>query len=239
MPLRSAPKEASVAQPMGAETEGKLFAPAAARNAAPISDALRLHAPPQGHALEIASGTGQHVAQFAAAMPGLIWQPTDVDPSRCQSIHAYVQDYAQGANQAAVQGSGQGASQAPCNIAAPQILDATTENWAAALGQFDLLFLANLLHLISARDVSRVLSGMAAATAAGGRVAIYGPFLRDGKTTSEGDANFHATLRRHDPEIGYKDLREVKAELAANGLSLLQHIDMPANNVMIWAERPG
>jgi hypothetical protein len=39
--------------------EGARFSPAAERNRQPILDALRQVLPMQGHALEIASGTGQ------------------------------------------------------------------------------------------------------------------------------------------------------------------------------------
>ena len=57
MPIRSVPGTASVATPEG----GKLYAPAAARNVQAISDLLAQLAPVQGQALEIASGTGQHI----------------------------------------------------------------------------------------------------------------------------------------------------------------------------------
>ena len=42
---------------------------AADRNKHPILDVLRETLPDQGTALEIASGTGQHVAWFAAHLP--------------------------------------------------------------------------------------------------------------------------------------------------------------------------
>ncbi|HAM90641.1 MAG TPA: methyltransferase, partial [Rhodobacteraceae bacterium] len=53
---------------------------------------LRDVAPATGHALEIASGTGQHIVQLAAALPGLIWQPSDIDPARLASIAAWADD---------------------------------------------------------------------------------------------------------------------------------------------------
>ena len=46
-----------------------------------IVQMLRDVAPATGRALEIASGTGQHIVQLAAALPGLSWQPSDIDPS--------------------------------------------------------------------------------------------------------------------------------------------------------------
>ena len=71
---------------------GRLNAPAAVRNAEAIVQMLRDVAPATGHALEIASGTGQHIVQLAAALPELIWQPSDIDPARLASIAAWADD---------------------------------------------------------------------------------------------------------------------------------------------------
>ena len=55
-------------------------APAADRNKGPILSVLQTIFPADfsGLALEIASGTGQHVAYFAQSFKNLIWQPTDL-----------------------------------------------------------------------------------------------------------------------------------------------------------------
>ena len=55
---------------------------AAERNKQPILDELQQLLPRTGKVLEIASGTGQHVVHFAAALAGLHWQPTDRDGDR-------------------------------------------------------------------------------------------------------------------------------------------------------------
>ena len=71
---RSLPKNASIAQDL---KDGRLHAPAAGRNAQAILDVLGQYAPvsghaaASGHALEIASGTGQHVVDYATALSGL------------------------------------------------------------------------------------------------------------------------------------------------------------------------
>ena len=62
--------------------------PASERNREPILAALRPWLAAEGSALEIASGTGQHVAHFAAALPGWRWQPTDLTEALFPAIRA-------------------------------------------------------------------------------------------------------------------------------------------------------
>jgi hypothetical protein len=62
---------------------------AADRNKQPILEVLRQVLPPRARVLEIASGTGQHAAWFAAAMPGWTWQPTDAEPKSLRAIAAW------------------------------------------------------------------------------------------------------------------------------------------------------
>lgn len=58
-----------------------LNAPAADRNKEPILSVLmsRVKSDRHGNALEISSGTGQHVVHFAKALPNITWQPSEVD----------------------------------------------------------------------------------------------------------------------------------------------------------------
>lgn len=213
---RRLPPMASVAS---AGEGARLYAPSAERNAGPITEALVGIAPPRGRALEIASGTGQHVVGFARAMPGLVWQPSDIDAARRASIDAHARDCA-----------------LP-NLRPAITLDATAPGWGAAHAGQSLVVVVNLLHLVSASETRTLLREAARALAPGGRLVLYGPFLRDGRTTSEGDARFHASLVAQDPEIGYKDLAEVGGWLRESGLEPLQAIAMPSNNVMLPARR--
>ena len=79
------------------------------------------------------------------------------------------------------------------------------------------------------------LTGIAAALAPGGTAFLYGPFLRDGQATSEGDARFHASLRAQDAAIGYKDLDWILARLSPLAVCVTE---MPANNLMLIARAP-
>lgn len=217
MPIRSTPGNASVASPQGGNQGGKLFAPSAARNLDALCDLLTQIAPAQGRALEIASGTGQHVVGYAACLPGLIWQPTEVEPTRRASIDAYV------------------AETNLSNILTALTLDATAPGWGKRLAGQDLIMLSNLLHLISASEAKTLITEAAKAMAAGGRLVIYGPFMRADELTSDGDAAFHAALRAHDPEIGYKDDFDTLDWLQDAGLDIVNLIDMPSNNLALIA----
>lgn len=218
MPRRlTLPDSASVAN---AGDDGRMFAPSAARNMGPIRDLICAHAPATGRALEIASGTGEHVVELARALPGLHWQPSDIDDARRRSVDAHA---------------------CACglpNIAPAMALDATAPGWGVAHPGQDLIVLVNLLHLISTPEAQTLLAEAAMALAPGGRLVIYGPFLRDGETTSDGDAQFDAALRAQDPEIGYKDDWDVIDWLHAQFLDLVQVVEMPANNLAFVARKP-
>lgn len=205
---RALPSSASVAE---AREGAKLHAPAAERNAEVIADFLLAHAPQNGRALEIASGTGQHVIRFAQALPDLSWQPTDVDTARLESTNAYAANVA--------------------NVAKALHLDATARGWSADHSGQDLIVLINLLHLISAAEAQVIVSETAQALAPGGTFILYGPFSRDGVLTSEGDQRFDAQLRGADPAIGYKDTRDIKFWLKEAGLDVTAPFEMPANNL--------
>lgn len=214
---RQLPPSASVAQ---SAEDGRLFAPAAERNAQAIAAALTRHAPKEGRALEIASGTGQHAVHLATALPGLDWYPSEIDPERRTSIDAYAR-----------------AAALP-NLHAAMALDATAPRWAATSERYDLILVVNLLHLISRAETLVLLSQARVALSPGGLLALYGPFLRGGRTTSEGDARFHASLRASDPEIGYKDADDLRGWLTERRLDIVSVEDMPANNLFFFARAP-
>lgn len=201
-------------KPAPPEPDGRLSAPAAARNLAPILAVLQDHMPAEGRAVEIASGTGQHCAAFAEAFPRIHWQPTDVAPERLASIDAWAD------------ASGRQ------NIARAVPLNVEQTDWPFEDGSAQVLFLANLLHLVSEGAAEAVVRGGAKLLAPDGRYFIYGPFLRSGSFASDGDASFHASLRQQDPAIGYKDVDQVAEFAGRYGLEILDRRDMPANNLM-------
>ena len=219
MPRRlNLPDTASVATP---DANGKLFAPSAERNAEAIVTLVREKGPRAGKALELASGTGQHVVALARALPELHWQPTDIDAARRASIDAYT-------------------TEASLSNVGPSIaLDASEPGWGDTHAGQDLILLVNLLHLISETEAQTVIREAAKALAPGGMLIVYGPFMRDDELTSEGDAAFHASLTAQDPEIGYKSDFDVLDWGMEAWLEVADVVEMPANNLALCWRKAG
>ncbi len=215
MTKRNLPASASVAT----EGEGqKLIAPAAIRNSAALCDLLDRVAPKSGRALELASGTGQHVLAFAQRLQGLDWQPSEITAERRASILAYTQDLP--------------------NVAPPIHLNATAQGWRDVVDPQDLIILINLLHLISREEAATLITEASQVLKPGGRLVLYGPFMRSGRLTSEGDQRFHDALILQDPEIGYKDDTQIAALLSDAGLEIVEVAELPANNLAFVAKKP-
>ena len=204
------PKTASVAN---YESDGRLNAPSAVRNAEPIVELVRKTAIKSGNALEIASGTGQHVVKLASALPHLNWQPSDVDEARIKSINCWSDD------------------QHLTNLKPPCLLDATSKGWAAKHHGQDLILLVNLLHLISTKETKILVKEMSKALASNGLSIIYGPFMRSGKLISKNDMEFHHSLINTDPDLGYKNDVDMLNLFSEAGLVHLSTKKMPANNL--------
>jgi len=206
------PDTASVAVSQG---DGRLFAPSAERNSAPIVNLIKRIAPEPGNALEIASGTGQHIVQLALSLPNIIWSPSDVEGERLKSISAWVE------------------SENLLNIKPPMYLDATETGWAKSLPKSNFILLVNLLHLISWDETETLISELSIALKTKGIALVYGPFMRNGQLISEGDKNFHTSLIQTDPDIGYKNDLEMLTLFSNSGLLHLETVEMPANNLAI------
>ncbi|MES2879264.1 MAG: DUF938 domain-containing protein [Pseudomonadota bacterium] len=196
------------------------FSPAAERNKQPILEVLRQVLPEHGSALEIASGTGQHVTWFAAHLPHWTWQPTDTQPHALNSIAAYV------------------AQQDLPNVLAPVRLDVLAPRWLPDEAQFDLIYCANMLHISPWATCAALMQGSARHLAPGGLLITYGPYLEDGVPTSAGNLAFDQSLRAQNPDWGIRRREDVAQEAARAGLQLTARHAMPANNLLlVWAQQ--
>jgi hypothetical protein len=189
--------------------------PAADRNKQPILEVLRQVLPAHGDALEIASGTGQHVAWFAAALPGWTWQPTDFGAGAFDSVQAYVE-------QAGLK-----------NVRAPLQLDVTAPQWPLAGRMFDAIYCANMLHISPWATCTGLMAGAARHLTPDGALVTYGPYLEDDVPTAPGNLQFDISLRARDAAWGIRRLEDVKREAERAGLALRDRHAMPANNLLL------
>jgi cyclopropane fatty-acyl-phospholipid synthase-like methyltransferase len=192
-------------------------APATQRNREPILKVLREHFAGCSRVLEIGSGTGQHAVYVAAAMARLVWQCSD-RAENLPGIRAWLDD-----------------AGLP-NTPAPIELDVARGPWPPTC--FDAVFSANTLHIMSWADVQALFSGLDALLTADAVVAIYGPFNRGGRFTSESNAAFDADLKARAPHMGLRDIAAVDALARGIGLETIADVAMPANNrCVVWRRR--
>ena len=189
---------------------------AAERNQGPILAALERLLPHGGVALEIASGTGQHAAHFAAALPQWEWHPSDVEPAALASIDARCAGLA--------------------NVRPALLLDVMRETWPSVPPVVDAIFCANMLHISPWPTCAALMRGAARHLAANGVLVLYGPYVVDGEPTAPSNVAFDADLHARDAGWGLRRLADVTAEAEAAGLALRERIAMPANNLLLaWA----
>lgn len=190
------------------------ISPSTARNREPILEVLRSRLPTSGVVLEIAAGTGEHAAWFAAALPGLEWRPTDPDSEALASIAAW-RNYA-----------------GLANLAAPIRLDASDpDSWPA--GPVDVVVNINMIHISPWTATQGLMKGAAHILAPGGLLFLYGPYVEADVPTAPGNIAFDQSLRVRNPEWGLRSLDTVKDLAASHGLTLTERIAMPTNNLCL------
>ncbi|MGY3449597.1 DUF938 domain-containing protein [Bradyrhizobium sp. USDA 4353] len=204
------------------EPDGRLDAPAFHRNHQPIWAVLaRLLDGRTGDVLEAGSGTGQHVVHFAAQRPDLMWWPSDYNDNHLASIAAW-RTHA-------------GLS----NIRDAQRIDLSDPAWVAGFkaaggpAQLAAIFCANVIHIAPWAVAEGLFAGAGEVLSPGGLLMLYGPFKRGGKHTAVSNAVFDTSLREGNPEWGVRDITDLDALAARNGLTLREIVEMPANNMIL------
>jgi SAM-dependent methyltransferase len=195
------------------DIDRRLYAPAAARNRDAILAVLRDHLPARGLVLELASGSGEHLAHFAAQLPDLVFQPSDPDDAARASIDAWA--VATGA----------------ANLRPALTLDATAADWPIAAA--DAVLCINMIHIAPWRAAEGLIAGAARILPAGGLLYLYGPFKRAAAHTAPSNQAFDASLRAQNAAWGVRDLDAVGALAAAAGFAAPQIVEMPANNLSL------
>jgi len=194
----------------------KKNSPAAERNRLVIIDTFRPHLPASGRALEVASGSGQHVVSFAEAFSDLEWQPSDPSADARASIEAYRAEY---------EGS---------NLETPLELD-VMKPWP--IHQADVVININMIHISPWGTTAALFSGASNILTSGAPLLLYGPFKRNGQHTAPSNREFDEWLRQRDPSHGVRDHGDVCEPALEHGFAVQQVIPMPANNLTVVFRR--
>jgi hypothetical protein len=208
------------------DKDGRLDAPAFHRNHQAICGILQRHLTGKsGDIVEIGSGTGQHVVEFARQFPDVTWWPSDLNDNHLVSIEAWRRH-----------------SQAP-NIRSPRRIDVSDPLWCDVVnnsgGPAELLamFCANVIHIAPWRVAEGLVVGAGRYLRRGGMLFLYGPFRRGGQHTAPSNEAFDKSLRERDGQWGVRDVEAVNDLTKHAGLSLVEIAEMPANNLTLVFER--
>jgi len=193
----------------------KPYAGACERNSEPILQVLRQRLPDSGELLEIGSGTGQHAVMFAQAFPSIHWQTSDM-AARHAGMRLWIDE-----------------AQLP-NLARPLQLDVSeVGDWPVR--KYDAIFTANTLHIMPLESVVALFGRVVHAMKPTARFFTYGPFMYDGRHTSDSNREFDQTIRNDDEGRGIRDVAWLRELGEQGGLMLAEDIDMPNNNrMLVW-----
>lgn len=190
------------------------FSQACENNKQPILEVLEGVFSGPGTVLEIGAGTGQHAVYFASQLSQLSWLPTDHPDNVALSAQRIA------------------AAQLE-NLSSPQVLDVSKEPWP--VDYVNGVFSANTAHIMAWLEVEAMFRGVARRLMEGAAFCLYGPFNYDGEYTSDSNRRFDQYLHQQAPQMGIRDIADLK-ELGVNvGLVLEQDHEMPANNrLLVW-----
>ena len=187
------------------------FSEACERNKAAILEALLQVFPSRGRALEIGSGTGQHVVHFAPHFPRLSWQPTE-QKENLQSLEARIR------------------KEGGRRVLPPIQLD-VRKAWPDHL--YDAVFSSNTAHIMAWNEVCRMFAGVGVRLRPMGIFCLYGPFNEKGQFTAQSNADFDQDLRQRDPRMGLRDVEALDSLAGDHGMKLHKQVKLPANNQLL------
>lgn len=186
-------------------------APATKRNRGPIWDLLSNILPLKGAILEVASGTGEHLAWMAPQRVELSWQPSDQSKERCSVIDSYNIEHS--------------------NVLPAITLDVNDPVWPIL--KYNAILCINMIHISPWESTIALFHHAQNHLIQNGLLYLYGPFNQNGKYTSHGNARFDQSLRRENESWGIRDLEQVISLAKENGFHQHKVISMPANNLSV------
>jgi SAM-dependent methyltransferase len=186
-------------------------APATERNRESIAAVLAAELPTNGLVLEIASGSGEHCAAFAARFGALQWQPSDPEAA----ARASIDDWCAGLP----------------NVLPSLALDAAAESWPIMTA--DAILCVNMVHISPWEATLGLMAGAGRLLAPGAPLVLYGPYRQRDVPTAESNEAFDVSLKARDPRWGLRHVEDVSAAAVERGLALQRIVPMPANNLSL------
>ncbi len=193
------------------------YAPATQRNRQPILEVLRRVLPANGNILEIASGTGEHAAFFAPLLSPRQWIPSDPDAFLRESIEAWRQACPSD------------------NLQPPLDIDAREPFWQVEAKGIAIAAIINInmIHITPWSACLGLMAGAGRLLKVGGILYLYGPYQQGGTHTAPSNRGFDETLRHQNAQWGVRHLEDVITAAEQQGLTLLETVPMPANNLSV------
>ncbi|XP_071538367.1 methyltransferase-like 26 isoform X2 [Panulirus ornatus] len=208
-------------------SEAKIVVKAPENNKEPILVVLqdvipeKLGADASLSALEISSGSGQHVVHFAKKFPKISWQPSDIDQKYLESIKSYI------------------AEEKLQNVKDPLVIDIAKpiSEWPEAFADhsLDLIVNINMVHITPWSCAEGLFASAGKLLKPGGIMVTYGPYAIHGEITPESNVSFNESLKKQNDAWGLRDVDDLEKEAKKNGLVFDAMFNMPANNkTLIW-----
>lgn len=205
----------------------KLIYPAASRNQEPIlqvlkrflSDVDNIEDEESPLFLEIASGSGQHVGYFAPNFPGIRFQPSDFDENLLGSINCYSKTCSSK------------------NILPPIQVDICKKLscYGFEVNSVDYMYCSNMIHISPFECTIGLFENAGNYLKPDALLITYGPYSKDGVITPDSNIAFNASLKARNPAWGLRDISDLIKLAEQNNMSLMDTIEMPANNkTLIW-----
>ena len=184
--------------------------PATLRNRDPILSIIQQHLPKNGHILETASGTGEHLTYFAKKYPHLQWQPSDKNDELFWAIRSRSENIP--------------------NVLPPKVIDVTKVDSMILNQRYDAIFNINMIHIAPWQACLGFFSLASRLSKSTSFVYMYGPYKKQGQHTSYSNEVFDSNLRAQSSTWGVRDMEEVISVAESNGFYIHQIEPMPANN---------
>jgi SAM-dependent methyltransferase len=179
--------------------------------------------------LEIGSGTGQHAAFCASAMPDVEWQPSEYDTGLFPSIRAWTEDIP--------------TVREPLDVDVRVVPDGDDslikepELWGLPEGKVDACLAVSVVHLLRDEGVGSMFEGMGRLLRPGGLAMLCGMFLVDG-TAPEATLAFQEQLRRRMPHTSLKDVVNLcRLARTHGGMRLVRVQQMPEAYLFLTWEK--